>query len=160
MITMGAVGDRPTVRGAAGRRSFAMPVREPQFAEMLPPMKHQPVTIQGNLPPYGNGRAGGVRPRVLLADEDIHLRDAAARVLAACYEVEVVADGAAALTAIGQRPPDLVIAGGTAARLDSWLGQLRADPRTAAIPVIVLAERTGEGCRLDGLDAGADDFLV
>src|SRR6185503_10082609 len=40
------------------------------------------------------------------------------------------------------------------------LRALRADPRTAAIPVIVLSARAGDEARVDGLAAGADDYLV
>jgi PAS domain S-box-containing protein len=123
-------------------------------------MKQQPDVILNGFPTDGDGHAVEVRPRVLLADEDAELRETAGRVLAECYAVEVVADGDSALMAVRRQLPDLVIAGRVAARGDGWLGELRADPRTEAIPVIVLAERTGEGCRLDGLDARADDFLV
>src|SRR5262245_57967837 len=123
-------------------------------------MKQQPAAILGGFPADGGGRAVEVRPRVLLADEDAELREMAVKVLAECYAVEVVADGDAALTAVRRRLPDLVIAGRMAVPNDDWLGELRADPRTAAVPVILVVERTGEGHGLDGLDARADDFLV
>ncbi len=123
-------------------------------------MTQQPIATLDGLPADGGGLAVEVRPRVLLVDEDAELRETAGRVLAECYTVEVVADRDSALTAVRQRLPDLVIVGRVAARGDDWLGALRVDPRTAAIPVIVLVERTGEGCRLHGLDARADDFLV
>ena len=47
-------------------------------------------------------------------------------------------------------------------RLDGFglLGALRADPRTRTIPVILLSARAGEESRVEGLEAGADDYLV
>ena len=40
------------------------------------------------------------------------------------------------------------------------LRALRADPRPRAIPVILLSARAGEEARVEGLEAGADDYLV
>src|SRR5262249_51520341 len=40
------------------------------------------------------------------------------------------------------------------------LEALRADPRTAAIPIILLSARAGEEARAEGLEACADDYLV
>src|SRR5689334_2663534 len=47
-------------------------------------------------------------------------------------------------------------------RLDGMqlLAQLRSDPRTAKVPVILLSARAGEEAKIEGLDAGADDYLV
>ena len=47
-------------------------------------------------------------------------------------------------------------------RLDGFglLRELRADPATAAMPVILLSARAGEESRVEGLQAGADDYLV
>jgi DNA-binding response OmpR family regulator len=40
------------------------------------------------------------------------------------------------------------------------LRELRADPRFATIPVIVLSARAGEEARIEGMQAGATDYLV
>ena len=47
-------------------------------------------------------------------------------------------------------------------RLDGFelLRQIRGDPAIAPIPVILLSARAGEESRVEGLDRGADDYLV
>ncbi|HEX5501786.1 MAG TPA: ATP-binding protein [Thermomicrobiales bacterium] len=110
-------------------------------------------------PAIPEGPAGG---RVLLADDNADMREYVARLLGERYAVEAVADGAAALAAARARPPDLVLADVMMPRLDGFglLRALRADPRTADLPVVLLSARAGEESRVEGLDAGADDYLV
>jgi light-regulated signal transduction histidine kinase (bacteriophytochrome) len=47
-------------------------------------------------------------------------------------------------------------------RLDGFalVGRLRADPRTATLPIILLSARAGEESAIEGLEAGSDDYLV
>jgi PAS domain S-box-containing protein len=99
---------------------------------------------------------------VLVADDNGDMRQYLGRLLAGAYEVEAVADGEAALAAARQRPPDLVLADVMMPGLDGFglLGALRADPRTKTVPVVLLSARAGEESRVEGLAAGADDFLV
>jgi PAS domain S-box-containing protein len=101
-------------------------------------------------------------PRVLLADDNADMRGYVGRLLAARYEVEAVADGAAALAAARDRPPDLVLADVMMPRLDGFglLRALRAEPATRAVPVVLLTARAGEESRVEGLTSGADDYLV
>jgi PAS domain S-box-containing protein len=114
----------------------------------------------------GQGQGGAqravVRPRVLVADDDADMRQYLGRLLAPSYEVEAVPDGQAALAAVRRRPPDLVLADVMMPGLDGFalLGELRADPATKTIPVVLLSARAGEESRVEGLAAGADDYLV
>ena len=59
-------------------------------------------------------------------------------------------------------PPDLVLTDVMMPRLDGFglLAALRADERTRAIPVIMLSARAGEEAAVEGIDAGADDYLI
>ena len=100
--------------------------------------------------------------RVLVADDNADLRDYVKRLLAARYEVETAPDGAAALAAARARPPQLVVADVMMPGLDGFgmLRELRADARLRAIPVILLSARAGEEARIEGLQQGADDYLV
>ncbi len=84
------------------------------------------------------------------------------RLLGTRWTVEAVGDGAAALAAIRQRRPTLVITDVMMPGLDGFgfLRALRQDPETRTIPVIMLSARAGEDSRIDGLEAGADDYLV
>jgi PAS domain S-box-containing protein len=102
------------------------------------------------------------RPRVLVADDNADMRQYVARLLAAQYAVDAAPDGEAALAAARERPPDLVLADVMMPRLDGFglLHALRADPRTDDIPVILLSARAGEESRVEGMEAGADDYLV
>lgn len=103
-----------------------------------------------------------VRGRILLADDNADMREYVARLLGQHYEVEACRDGAAALAAARERPPDLVLSDVMMPNLDGFglLRTLRENPLTQHIPVIMLSARAGEESRVEGLGAGADDYLV
>ena len=110
-----------------------------------------------------DARAPGARSaRVLLADDNADLRAYMTRLLRGRYDVEAVADGGAALEAARARPPDLVLADVMMPGLDGFalLRSLREDPSFRELPVILLSARAGEESRVEGLEAGADDYLV
>jgi DNA-binding response OmpR family regulator len=77
-------------------------------------------------------------------------------------DAEIVGSGDAALKAVGDRPPDLIIldlnlpvVGGTeVCRI------LRSRPDVARVPIIMLTARTSEDDRVSGLDQGADDYVT
>ncbi len=100
--------------------------------------------------------------RILMADDNADLRDYLMRLLSPQYQVVAVADGVAALAAIRHQLPDLVLADVMMPNLDglSLLQTLRSDPQTREIPIILLSARAGEEARLEGLAAGADDYLT
>jgi signal transduction histidine kinase len=105
---------------------------------------------------------GGRRPRLLWADDNADMRDYVRRLLAERYDVLAVSDGLTALTAARDDPPDLVLTDIMMPGLDGFglLRELRADARTRTIPVILLSARAGEESAVEGLDAGADDYLA
>jgi PAS domain S-box-containing protein len=100
--------------------------------------------------------------RIVLADDNADMRDYVRRLLAGKYVVEAVADGMAALAAVRHRPADLLIADVMMPRLDGFglLHAIRADEELKTLPVILLSARAGEEAKVEGLDAGADDYLV
>jgi signal transduction histidine kinase len=100
--------------------------------------------------------------RVLVADDNADMRDYVTRLLRRHWVVDAVADGLQALELARRAPPDLVLTDAMMPGLDGFglLRELRADARTAHIPVIVLSARAGEESRVAGLAAGADDYLV
>jgi PAS domain S-box-containing protein len=102
------------------------------------------------------------RARIVWADDHADMRDYVLRLLGERYDVETVSDGEAALAAVRRQPPDLVLADVIMPRLDgfSLLRELRADERTSTVPIIVLTARAGEESHLDGLESGADDYLI
>ena len=103
-----------------------------------------------------------VSARVLIVEDDRDIADLVAHYLGkAGYSTDVLSSGGEALRAITERPPDLVI-------LDLMLPQmdgleicrlLRAQEKTAAIPIIMLTARGEESDRIVGLEIGADDYV-
>ena len=102
------------------------------------------------------------RPLVLLADDNADMRRYIVRLLGQLYRTEAVADGEAALAAVRARLPDLILTDVMMPRLDGFglLQALRAEPRTSGVPVIMLSARAGEESRIEGMQEGADDYLV
>ncbi|MDF4025567.1 ATP-binding protein [Luteibacter sp. PPL201] len=99
---------------------------------------------------------------VLVVDDNADMRDYVRELLIPRYDVAVAGNGAEALEAIARRRPDLVLSDVMMPGLDGFglLKALRADPATAAIPVVLLSARAGHEATVEGLDAGADDYLV
>ncbi len=102
------------------------------------------------------------KPRVLLVDDNADLRGYIAHLLEPYYQVDTAVDGAAGLAQASHEPPDLVLSDVMMPKLDGFglLRGLRADPRTRSVPVILLSARAGEEASIEGLGAGADDYLV
>ncbi|HSE98865.1 MAG TPA: response regulator, partial [Blastocatellia bacterium] len=100
--------------------------------------------------------------RILLADDNADMREYIKRILGEHWIVEAVSDGKSALEVARERAPDLVISDVMMPGLDGFelLRELRADPRTRRAPIILLSARAGEESRIEGLEAGADDYLV
>jgi PAS domain S-box-containing protein len=121
-------------------------------------------------PPVGEEAAG--RParhgRIVLADDNADMRAYVRRVLEeGGYEVEALGNGRQALDAVRAAAgagalPDLVLSDVMMPELDGFalLAALRADPSTADVVMLLLSARAGEEARLEGLNAGADDYLV
>ena len=102
-------------------------------------------------------------PRTVLVaddDEDI-LQLVSFRLERAGYTVVTAADGQQALAAARQHQPDLAVLDVMMPGLNGYevTRQLRADPATAAIPVILLTARVQEADVSRGFEAGADDYL-
>ncbi len=100
--------------------------------------------------------------RILLADDNADMRGYVRRLLGDFYEVEAVSNGVDALAAAHRDPPDLVLTDVMMPGLDGFglLRELRASEATNTIPVILLSARAGEDARIEGLESGADDYMV
>lgn len=102
------------------------------------------------------------RARIVWADDNADMRDYVRRLLSAKFDVEAVANGTAALAAVRRERPDLVLADVMMPGVDGFalLRALRENDDTRAIPVVLLSARAGEEAQVDGMQAGADDYLV
>jgi two-component system response regulator MprA len=98
--------------------------------------------------------------RVLVVDDDRAIRESLARALELeGYDVELAGDGAAALSAIRDRRPDVAVLDVMMPNIDGLtvVRVLRAE--RDRLPVLMLTARTETPDRVAGLDAGADDYL-
>ncbi|OBK52128.1 histidine kinase [Mycobacterium kubicae] len=105
----------------------------------------------------------GERIHVVVADDNADMREYLTNLLRTSgYEVTDVTDGSQALEVIRSQLPELVISDVMMPNLDGLqlLAALRNDPRTAALPVLLLSARAGQEASIEGLLAGADDYLV
>ncbi|NMI00393.1 SpoIIE family protein phosphatase [Pseudonocardia acidicola] len=151
---MGSANAAPAVRPAAGVEPFLA-----EALRWMPGDPDLPLDPAGTTPlPDGPGH----RDRVLVADDNPDMRDYLERLLSQHWTVQTVASGTQALEAALADPPDLVVADVMMPGLDGigLLRALRTDARTAGLPVVLLSARAGEEAAVEGLAAGADDYLV
>ncbi|OBK23244.1 histidine kinase [Mycobacterium asiaticum] len=141
-------------------RSSNSGIAEPFVQEVSRSLPGMPPTVGASVPA---AQSGTPLARVLVADDNVDMREYLTGLLqTAGYEVSGFGDGQAALDAIRVRVPDLVISDVMMPGLSGLqlLAALRADPRTAALPVLLLSARAGQEASIEGLLAGADDYLV
>ncbi|MBC9732554.1 response regulator transcription factor [Nocardioides marmotae] len=101
------------------------------------------------------------KPRVLVVDDDKAVRESLRRSLEFNgYEVATANDGAEALAAIGRVSPDVVVMDVMMPRLDGIEATRALRAAGNDVPVLVLTARDAVGDRVEGLDAGADDYLT
>ena len=102
------------------------------------------------------------REPILVVDDNADMRQYLRHLLGDRYDVQTVADGYQALEATRVSRPALVLADVMMPRLDGFglLRAIRDDPTLASTPVILVSARAGEESRVEGLQAGADDYLV
>lgn len=100
--------------------------------------------------------------RILLVDDNADMRAYLKRVLEKRWQVETATNGAIALTQIQQNPPDLVLADVMMPEINGLqlLQALRSNPQTQSIPVILLSDQAGAEATIEGLETGANDYLI
>jgi len=98
---------------------------------------------------------------VLIVDDEPAVRDALERALRTNgYRVSTAVDGIAGLEALAADPPDLVVLDVMMPRMDGLEACRTLRRRDDRTPVLMLTARDAIGDRVEGLDAGADDYLV
>ncbi len=133
-----------------------------EASQWVPTSADGTTTDQG--PPGGApARTSPVPGRILVADDNADMRRYLTRILTTHgWRVVAVADGLQALEAARTEPPDLLLTDVMMPGLDGFglMRELRADPRTQDVAVIVLSARAGEEAVLEGLGAGSHDYMV
>jgi two-component system, OmpR family, response regulator MprA len=103
----------------------------------------------------------GTPPRVLVVDDDKAVRESLRRSLEFNgYAVSLASDGAEALAGIGGIAPDVVVMDVMMPRLDGIETTKSLRKAGNDVPILVLTARDAVGDRVEGLDAGADDYLT
>ena len=101
------------------------------------------------------------KPRVLVVDDDPAVRDSLRRSLEFNgYDVALATDGADALVQLGSSQPDVVVMDVMMPRLDGIEATKALRSAGNDVPILVLTARDAVGDRVEGLDAGADDYLT
>jgi PAS domain S-box-containing protein len=158
-------GDRPLSSTATGATPFVQ-----EALRWLPDAEHgitspdvftdyDLMAVPG--PPVSSGEPGD-HSRVLIADDNADMRLYLSRLLSERFEVTAVANGRAAVEAVQKELPDLILSDVMMPELDGFglLRELRTKSETKTIPFILLSARAGEESRVEGIDAGADDYLI
>jgi two-component system response regulator MprA len=98
---------------------------------------------------------------VLVVDDDRAVRESLRRSLEFNgYDVALAGDGAEALASIARTPPDVVVLDVMMPRLDGIETTKALRGAGNDLPILVLTARDTVGDRVEGLDAGADDYLT
>src|ERR1700678_1416895 len=111
------------------------------------------------------GRGGedcGMFERILILDDEHGARTALSMLLSReGFEVRDVHDGAAALTECASFRPDLILLDIVMPGVDGFevCRRLKATPETRLTPVVLITGLSETGDRIQGINAGADDFL-
>lgn len=137
----------PQAEGEQGSRGAFVQGRTYSSSSPLPPSPSTPLSSSA---------------RILLADDNADMRDYLKHLLQGDYEIEAVTDGVAALAAARRQIPDLVLSDIMMPGMDGLqlLRELRSESSTREVPIILLSARAGEESRVEGLEMGADDYLI
>ncbi|MEU0494149.1 SpoIIE family protein phosphatase [Mycobacterium sp. NPDC006124] len=140
-------------------------VAQPYVQEALRWLPSDPASAESDAPSAAVTPVGGGEDpvRVLIADDNADMREYLTNLLRTSgYSVTTTSDGVEALGSIRDQAPDILVSDVMMPRLDglALLAALRGDPQTVALPVLLLSARAGQEASIEGLQAGADDYLV
>lgn len=99
---------------------------------------------------------------IVLADDNADMREYVQRLLSHRFTVITAMDGEDAFNKVLKHHPDLVLTDVMMPKVDGFglLERIRKTPEVHNTPVIMLSARAGEEAKIDGLQAGVDDYLI
>ncbi|MEE1613736.1 ATP-binding protein [Microvirga sp. CF3016] len=114
------------------------------------------------LPQRGTSGKASTKPRVLVADDNADMRAYITRLLGGDHNVTAVPDGAEALEELRKNGADLLVTDVMMPIMNGFqlVQQVRDEPALRTLPIIMLSARAGDEASVEGLEAGADDYLV
>ncbi|HSR52645.1 MAG TPA: two-component regulator propeller domain-containing protein [Acidobacteriota bacterium] len=107
-------------------------------------------------------KRSGARPLLLVVEDHSDMRRYISGILRPEFRIVEAGDGEAGLEKAFDKVPDLVISDVAMPAMDgfAFCRRLKGDVRSSHIPVILLTARADEQSRVEGLELGADDYLV
>ena len=103
-----------------------------------------------------------MKPRILFIDDDEAIRELVSIALEQAFVVKTAADGRSGLAVAAIEQPDLIVLDLMMPQMDGWqvLSELKADPLTRYIPVIMLTALDDAQDKVKGLTTGAEDYIT
>ena len=104
----------------------------------------------------------GRRQRIVIVEDDTEIRDYLAAELSSVYDVSVAENGRAGLSEVLKQQPDLVISDIMMPEMDGneMCSKIKGNPSTNHIPVILLTAKSRDEDQLEGLEMGADAYVM
>ncbi|MFF3689522.1 SpoIIE family protein phosphatase [Streptomyces sp. NPDC002187] len=155
-------GGRPGRAAAYVDEALGWLAADPVSAAATPAAPHAPAAHDAAHGPGPHETDRPHRARLLVVDDNADMRAYLTQLLQPDYDVLLAADGRAALEMALAQQVELVLSDVMMPRMDGFelVRALRADPRTARLPIVLLTARAGEEESVQGRQAGADDYLA
>lgn len=143
-----------------------IPVSEITGAVTVPPVVEEEIDIASAEPTpqekNGSARGGRKKPVILLAEDNEDFRFYLKDNLKVYYHVMEARDGVEGWNKVQEHIPDLIVTDVMMPEMNGMelCRKVKSDARTSHIPVILLTARTAADQKLEGYDAGADDYVT
>lgn len=135
---------------------------EKYIQELSQGQSHSEPTQKSNSPDTQNAKEVDFSAELLIVDDNADMLNYLENILSKFWKVRSACNGEIALKSALAFPPDLILSDIMMPVMNGveLLQKVRIDKRTREIPFIFLSARAGEEASLDGIEMGADDYLI